>query len=87
MKPRLRSILGTFVSSAICTGVGIVAGWMAHDSRVPNIETPCADSPLACAKRTAENRCGGPGTYQLVSAAKSDKPPKFVFVCVSAETV
>jgi hypothetical protein len=87
MKPRLRSILSTFVSSAICTGVGIAVGAWIATPRVSNIDAPCADTPLACAKRTAENRCGGPGTYQLVGADKSSKLPKFVFVCVDTEPV
>lgn len=87
MKPRLRSILSTFASSAICTGVGIVVGAWVAAPHVPNIDAPCADTPLACAKRTAENRCGGPGTYQLVGADKAGKPPRFLFVCVSGETV
>lgn len=93
MKPPLRSILITFISSAVCTGVGVVAGiWMAQDAREPNFrepnfETPCADAPLACAKRTAENRCGGPGKYRLVGKEIAGQRARFTFVCVSGEAI
>lgn len=84
MKPLARSVLGTFAISLSCTSIGIVVGmWMEANSRPSNVEAPCADSPLACAKRTAANRCGGPGRYRLLDEHKS----KFTFICVTAETI
>lgn len=88
MKPLVRSVLGTFAISLSCTSTGIIVGmWMERDSRAPNIEAPCADLPLACAKRAAANRCGGQGRYRLLNEQATGHPSKFVFICVAAETI
>lgn len=84
----MKSVLGTFVLSLACTSAGIIVGmWMEASSRPPNIEAKCADSPLACARRTAENRCGGPGKYRLLDEKGAGYQSKFTFVCVTAETI
>lgn len=84
MKPKLRSILVTFVSSAICTGAGIVVGvWI--DAPEPLTEIKCSDA--GCIKRIAESTCGGPETYQLVNTEVAGERKLFTFVCVGAETV
>jgi hypothetical protein len=87
MKPR--SVLGTFAVSTVCTSAGIVVGmWMEANSRPPNIDAPCADAPLSCAKRAAESKCGGAGKYRLVGKEVVDgQRERFTFVCVTGETI
>lgn len=84
----MRSLWSTAIIAAICTGVGMFAGVrLLGPSEPPMINAPCADAPMACAKRAAESRCGGPGTYQLLGKEAAGERMNFTFVCVATESI
>lgn len=81
MRPIYKELIIASISG--CTGMiaGIVIAGIrlaSYGTLIPSVE--CNDTPLACARRTAENQCGGPGTYKVLNEEPENK--RFTYVCI-----